>query len=170
MIAKDITLVGLLPGCIWIHLGNDKRTVLLIPFFAITMNNQLCPVCKSLIIGRTDKKYCCDQCRALANNEKKMKAQQILLTTNSLLRKNRTILKTLCPQGKSTVRKEVLMAMEFRPDLFTSIFVTSKKQVYYLVYDFAFSPIMEGEIEKALIVSRQEYMQRWDPWKVVHKR
>ena len=134
------------------------------------MNTRPCPVCQIPILGRADKKYCSDQCRAVANNGKKLKTQQILLTINQRLRKNRTILKTLCPYGKATVRKEVLMAMGFEFDFFTSIFVTNTKQVYYLCYDFAYSPIMEGEIEKALIVSRQQYMQPWDPWKVVHKQ
>jgi|SRR5688572_14809303 predicted nucleic acid-binding Zn ribbon protein len=134
------------------------------------MNTRPCPVCQTSILGRADKKYCSDQCRALANNGKKLKAQQILVTTNQRLRKNRTILKTLCPYGKATVRKEVLMAMGFELDFFTSIFITNTKQVYYLCYDFAYTPIREHEIEKALIVSRQEYMKNWDPWKFLNRK
>lgn len=134
------------------------------------MNAHTCPVCHAPINGRADKKYCSDQCRALANNEKKMETQRVLLTTNQILRKNRTILRTLCPQGKATVRKEVLIAMGFQMDFFTAIFVTRQKQVYYLCYDFGYTPIMEGEVEKALIVTRQEYMKDWDPWKFLHRQ
>lgn len=133
------------------------------------MKTRTCPICNHPISGRADKKYCSDQCRALANNEKKVKNQYTLLSTNRSLRKNRTILKTLCPQGKATVRKEVLITMGFEFDCFTSLFVTTNKQVYYLCYDFAYSPIMEGVIEKALIVSRQQFMIGWNPWKFIHK-
>lgn len=133
------------------------------------MITRTCPICNHPISGRADKKYCSDQCRALANNEKKVKNQFTLLTTNRTLRKNRTILKTLCPQGKATVRKEVLIALGFQIDAFTSLYVTNSKQVYYICYDFAFSPLKEGEIEKVLIVSRQEYMKNLDPWRFLHK-
>lgn len=68
------------------------------------------------------------------------------------------------------MRKEVLLAMGFQFDFFTSIFVTNTKQVYYLCYDFAYSPIVEREIEKALIVTRQEYMKNWNPWKSVNNK
>lgn len=129
-----------------------------------------CPICHETFSGRADKKYCSDQCRALANNDKKIKNQHALIQTNQALRKNRTILKTLCPHGKATVRKEVLLAMGFQFDFFTSIFVTNTKQVYYLCYDFAYSPIVEREIEKALIVTRQEYMKNWNPWKSVNNK
>lgn len=124
-----------------------------------------CPVCQTPIIGRIDKKYCSDQCRTFANKENRTKNQQVLLDINQQLRKNRSILKTLCPQGKATVRKEVLISLGYQVNFFTSIFITQKKQVYYICYDFAYTPVMEGSIEKALIVNRQEYMKNLDPWK-----
>jgi predicted nucleic acid-binding Zn ribbon protein len=133
------------------------------------MNTRTCPICQEPIFGRTDKIYCGDQCRALANNKKKMESQYFLIVTNQILRKNRTILKTLCPQGKATVRKEVLISMGFNLNNFTSIFVTGPKQVYYMSYDYGYLPIMEGQTEKALIISRQDYMKDWDPWKFLKR-
>ena len=133
------------------------------------MNTRTCPICQEPIFGRSDKKYCGDQCRALANNKKKIETQYILIITNQILRKNRTILKTLCPQGKATVRKEVLISMGFNLNNFTSIFVTGSKQVYYMCYDYGYLPIMEGQTEKALIISRQEYMTDWNPWKFLKR-
>lgn len=133
------------------------------------MNTRTCPICHTPIFGRSDKKYCGDQCRSLANKEKKMENQRILIVTNQVLRKNRTILKTLCPQGKATVRKEVLISMGFNLNNFTSIFITGPKQVYYMSYDYGYLPIMEGQTEKALIVSRQEYMTDWNPWKYLQR-
>lgn len=80
------------------------------------------------------------------------------------------ILKTLCPEGKSVVRKDVLDNLGYRTDLFTSLFMTSKKQIYYLCYDYGFTPIIERGIHKVLIISRQPYMSPWDPWKYVIKK
>ncbi len=148
-----------------IYPGNNPARCAVNWILGLVMNTRLCLICGTPISGRADKKFCGDQCRALANNQNKIVSQRILLNTNQVLRKNRTILKTLCPQGKATVRKEVLVAMGYNFDCFTSLFVTRTKQVYYLVYDYGFTPIMEGQIEKALIVSRQEYMKDWNPWK-----
>ena len=35
-----------------------------------TDGGKMCPVCGSRIVGRTDKKYCSDECRAFVNNRK----------------------------------------------------------------------------------------------------
>ena len=125
---------------------------------------------KKKIIRRTDKKYCSDQCRYLANNKAKIQSERPILDINKALRKNRSILKKLCPVGKAIVRKEVLDAMGYEVKVFSSLFVTSNKQIYYICYDYAFTPLMEHNVEKALIVNKQEYMNTWDPWKFVRKK
>jgi predicted nucleic acid-binding Zn ribbon protein len=126
-----------------------------------------CPICNNPVIGRADKKYCSDQCRYLANNKNKFQAERPILDINKVLRKNRSILKALCPVGKATVRRDVLDAMGYDVRVFSSLFLTSKKQIYYVCYDFAFTPILDNNIEKALIVTKQDYMNSWDPWKYV---
>ena len=35
-----------------------------------TGGDKVCPVCGKKIVGRTDKKYCSDECRAFVNNRK----------------------------------------------------------------------------------------------------
>lgn len=128
-----------------------------------------CPVCQGPLTGRSDKKYCSDQCRYMANNKNKNEAQQTLLDVNCILRRNRTILKKLCPVGKAVVRKEVMDVMGYDFQCFSSLFLTSGKQIYYICYDYAFLPILEHGVQKALIVTRQEYMGAWDPWKFVKR-
>jgi hypothetical protein len=83
---------------------------------------------------------------------------------NQILRKNRNILKSLCPQGKATVRRTVLKQRGYDFNQFTSLFVTQSRQAYYLCYDFGFTPLVEHGVEKALIINRQPYMKNWDPW------
>lgn len=128
-----------------------------------------CPVCNSTIQGRLDKKYCSDQCRYVENNKAKNEKERTILDINRSLRRNRAILKTLCPAGKTVVRRELLTSMGYDLTAFTSIYVTTGKQVYYLCYDYAFSPLLEKGVEKALIVARQDYMNKWDPWKFVKR-
>ncbi|WP_276373705.1 hypothetical protein [Chryseolinea sp. H1M3-3] len=105
----------------------------------------------------------------MANNKQKTVAERPILDVNKTLRKNRAILKKLCPVGKATVRREVLDAMGYDVRIFSSIFVTANKQIYYICYDYAFTPLLEHAVEKALIVSKQDYMNAWDPWKFVKK-
>jgi len=131
------------------------------------MNQRRCPVCGTALTGRTDKKFCSDQCRSIENNKSKYQAERPILDTNKILRKNRSILKTLSPVGMSTVRKEVLDAMGFDISVFSSLFLTNKKQLYYFSYDYGFTPLIVNGVEKALIVNKQRYMNSWNPWKYV---
>ena len=123
-----------------------------------------CPVCSTLLVGRSDKKYCSDQCRAIANNQFKYKTQKLITDTNKRLRRNRTILKTLSPVGKATVRKTILESMGYDFSAFTSLYLSPAGNLYYLCYDYGFSPIVQRGIERALIITRQKYVGDWQPW------
>ncbi len=128
-----------------------------------------CLNCKEPLQGRSDKKFCSDQCRATFNNSNKKPYEEAIKKLNSQLRKNRTILKTLCPTGKATVRREVLSEMGFSFRHFTSAYGKSS-DLYFLCYDYAFKPINEHSqehgnmIQKVLIVQQQDYMKSFDPW------
>jgi predicted nucleic acid-binding Zn ribbon protein len=131
------------------------------------METRLCSICNSAIVGRIDKKYCSDQCRYIGNNKNKQQNETTIIETNRVLRKNRTILKKLCPAGKATVRREVLEGMGYDTATFSSLFITAKKEIYYLCYDYGFTPIVQNGIQKVLIITRQAYMNFPDPWKYV---
>jgi len=118
-----------------------------------------CLNCKKKLTGRRDKKFCDNQCKAEYHNRNKSYGEIYISNIQSITRHNRKILKTLCPEGKSTVRKEILDQMGFDYRHFSGIY-KSKNTVYYLVYDYAFAPIFERGIEKALIVQRQGYMDK----------
>jgi len=127
------------------------------------MNNlstKVCLQCGKKLSGRIDKKFCDAYCRNTYNNQNKATEEFYIQSVNSSIRKNRRILKTLSPEGKATVRKEVLDSMSYDYRFFSGIYKT-KNGLYYLVYDYAFSPVFEREgIEKALIVQRQPYMDK----------
>ena len=43
-----------------------------------TVGDKVCPVCGEKIVGRTDKKYCSDECRAFVNNRKWRERRRLL--------------------------------------------------------------------------------------------
>ncbi len=117
-----------------------------------------CLQCTKPLVGRADKKFCDAYCRNSYNNQHKAADEQYIQLVNVQIRRNRRILKSLCPEGKSTVRKEVLDRMNYDYRYFSSIF-KSKFGTYYLAYDYGFSPTIDDRgVEKAIIIQRQEYM------------
>ena len=117
-----------------------------------------CPACQKKFQGRFDKKYCSDECRFIANNEKRREnpEEKFILSVNTILRKNRSILKTLNPEGKTTVRKEYLVLQGFDLNYFTSHYKTQKGNTYQFCYEYGYLLLPD---EKVLIVNWQPYMQ-----------
>ncbi len=135
-----------------------------------TLKSNKCKQCGKPMHGRIDKRFCDAYCRNVFNNKVKRKEEQNINEVNKTLRKNRKILKTLSPIGKSTVRKEVLEVMGYNFNIFSSIHRTSKGRIYYLSYEFGFNPIIDNKgIEKVVIINQQKYMGSWNPWKYVKK-
>jgi len=60
--------------------------------------------------GRIDKKYCSDQCRFLHNSRKRNsdKGELLLIKINSILRRNRSIMRQVSPEGKTTISRQLL--------------------------------------------------------------
>lgn len=118
-----------------------------------------CQQCGTVMTGRTDKKFCSDQCRATASNRRKDqdRGEQLIKETNYLLRRNRYLLHRLSPEGKTTLRREVLVQAGFDFRYFTHLYRTQKGSTYYFCYDYGYLLL---EDEKVLIVSWQPYMER----------
>lgn len=117
-----------------------------------------CIACHKPFQGRVDKKYCSDACRFSANNLKRRENQQtrLIAAINSKLTKNRSILKHLNPEGKTTIRKEYLLLQGFDFRYHTHQYQTLKGNTYTFCYDFGYLLLPE---EKVLIVNWQPYMQ-----------
>lgn len=75
---------------------------------------------------------------------------------NKVLRKNRTILKTLNPTGMSIVRKEFLLERGFNFKYFTSLYQTKDGNEYWFCYDMGY---MQLEENKVRIIEHQHYMK-----------
>ena len=119
------------------------------------MMENVCLECGSQLIGRLDKKFCTDQCRYLYNNKQKRQHEAGIQNINRILRKNRSILKSLNPVGKTTVRRSLLENKGFEFDFFTHTYRSKGGSLYYFVYEYGYG--LEQD-EKIVLVTYQNYM------------
>ena len=98
-----------------------------------------CPYCNKIITGRTDKVFCDDRCRNNFYYEINNEQKTFIRNINKILLKNRGILRTVNPSGRTSVPKRYLEELGFDFNCFTGIHKTKKGKLYYLVYDQAYS-------------------------------
>ena len=121
-------------------------------------NPTSCQICGQAFFGRSDKKFCSDQCRAQVNNQKRKAdaGELLILNINRILRKNRSILKSLSPLGKTTTRKEYLVIQGFDFRYYTHQFQARNSNIYHFCYEYGYMLLPE---EKVLIVNWQDYLK-----------
>jgi hypothetical protein len=105
---------------------------------------QTCAYCGKEIIGRVDKKFCDDTCRTSYHNLQKKEESAHIRPVNSVLKKNRDILKSLNKTGKTKVHKDVLQKAGFDFNYLTRLYTTQKGSTYYFCYDQGYLPIDNG--------------------------
>jgi len=105
------------------------------------MEKRKCLECKEPITGRSDKKFCSDQCRNLFNNKMNSDPTNLVRNINNTLRRNRRILEELNPKGKAKVHKDKMLERGFNFNYFTGIYKTQKGAVYYFCYEYGYLPL-----------------------------
>ena len=121
----------------------------------ITMS-RTCLDCGEKIFGRSDKKFCNDQCRNNYNNRLNSNINNYIKNVNNSLRKNRRILQELNPNGKTKVHKDKLVAKGFNFSYFTSLYKTKAGTIYYFCYEQGYLHL-EGDFYA--LVERKEYLE-----------
>lgn len=97
---------------------------------------RVCPECGDKIIGRSDKKFCSDQCRNTYNNKLNSDATNTVRNINNILRKNRRVLESLNKQsGKTMVARETLLTNGFNFTYHTHTYTTKRGDVYRFCYE-----------------------------------
>ncbi len=121
---------------------------------------RICPVCKSEFDGRSDKKFCCDQCRNTFNNMQKQEENNFAYQINRVLKKNRQILSELYTKldkpdnERHSVLREKLIKEGFKFDYMTNIYKTKAEKTYFYNYDFGY--YLDGEF--VVIVRKKDYV------------
>jgi predicted nucleic acid-binding Zn ribbon protein len=94
-----------------------------------------CLECSDTIVGREDKKFCCDSCRNSYNNKINKDSTNFMRNINNTLRKNYRILSELNSDGKSKTTRSKLSSKGFDFEFFTNLLLTKKGNTYYFIYD-----------------------------------
>lgn len=119
--------------------------------------DNICIYCGNTLKGRIDKRFCDNQCRNAWHNSNPNRSEAFVKGVNKILRKNRSILRFVSPEGKTTVRKDFLFDLGFNFNYITNIYQTKNKNVYHFCYDYSY---LKLEDEKVLIVKWQNYMEK----------
>lgn len=107
----------------------------------LAMNERTCLNCQRELRGRSDQKFCSDQCRNTYNNKRNADSNNFIRKVNYTLRKNRRILAELNPGGKTKIHRKQLIKAGFDFDYFTGTYTTRKGHVYYFCYEQGYLPI-----------------------------
>ncbi len=97
--------------------------------------SRICLECRDTIHGRSDKKFCSDNCRSAYNNRINSEGINLRRRINRILCKNRNIIARLNPEGKRTLHKTVLIEEGFNFNYFTNSYKTQKGTIYHFCYD-----------------------------------
>ncbi|PYF72430.1 hypothetical protein [Pedobacter nutrimenti] len=102
---------------------------------------KLCLECQEPFIGRSDKKFCDDQCRSSHYNRQHQTDQPLYREISRILKKNRRILKNFHDQGKETVSDRMLLAAGFDFTYQTHIHKSLKDRCYFFCFEYGYHSI-----------------------------
>ena len=116
---------------------------------------RFCKECNEEIHGRRDKQFCSDYCRAQHFNGRNAEISNFIRRINYTIRKNRSILSSLNPNGKAKAHKEKLKDAGMNFDYFTNVYRTRSGKVYYFCYDQGY---LELEDDYYALVVKEDYV------------
>ena len=112
-----------------------------------------CLECGDRIAGRSDKKFCSDQCRTAHHNRHNADATNYVRNVNNILRRNRRILAELNTKGRVRVAVNKLLDRGFQFGYFTNIQDTPDGTQYHYCYDHGYQLV---EDDLYLLVARED--------------
>lgn len=119
------------------------------------MPERTCLECGDPLHGRSDQKFCSDQCRNSYNNKQLGEIDNTIRRINRILKKNQACLAGMNTTGKTTVLKSDLIKHQFNFSYITNLYTTKQGRTYYFCYDQGYS-LVDGE--KVLLVRKQQYV------------
>lgn len=102
---------------------------------------QTCLYCGKPLQGRSDKKFCDDQCRNSYNNQLNSDTNNNVRNINNILRRNRRIMEEINTSGKTNVPKSKLLERGFNFNYFTSLLRTKDGKTYFFCYEHGYLPL-----------------------------
>lgn len=119
-----------------------------------------CLECGDILHGRSDKKFCCDQCRNAYNNRQAGETYSSMRRINRILKKNFTVLSGYNKKGRATILREDLLTKEFNFAYFTHIVTSHNGRTYYYCYDQGYA-LIDGI--RVILVKKQDKPRKLPP-------
>ncbi|RYY39776.1 MAG: hypothetical protein EOO08_08880 [Chitinophagaceae bacterium] len=111
-----------------------------------------CRHCGHTLRGRSDKKFCDDQCRNAFNNERNSTRYALVRRVNAVLLRNRRILAALLEQQSETeVSREELLLHGFQFRYSTHHYQAQDGTHFQFCYDYGWCELLP---ERVLLVKR----------------
>jgi predicted nucleic acid-binding Zn ribbon protein len=106
-----------------------------------------CLDCGDTLRGRTDKKFCSDQCRNNFNNRLNRDTNNFVRNVHGLLRKNRRILSDLYAEGRVKVHKDALFALGYNFSFFTQIIEGTNGNIIHYCFEYGYTELGDDFLE-----------------------
>lgn len=109
---------------------------------------KLCPNCNRPVSGRSDKKFCSDECRTMFNNRIYRKKYAGLRHINRILRQNRTIMESLYAEGIQKTSPARLLKLGFDFNYMTSMYKSPDSESGYKIgcYEYTYFIASDGSV------------------------
>ena len=105
-----------------------------------------CLRCGEKIVGRIDKKFCCDSCRNDYHNALRRQSDKELRPLVNILKRNQKILENQLHSGIRTIPENVLRLKNFDFTHFTSVRWRPFRHTIYYIYDIGYHKNWKGDI------------------------
>lgn len=135
----------------FIPMNNESQTGIITD--AVGVKN--CMACNKQLRGRTDKKFCDDNCRNNHNNHLKAETNNLVRNINHALGKNRRILESHFSNDSKVIRVTAreLLHKGFHFKYFTHQYTNKKGETFFFCYDHGYLPINEN---RYMLIKKKE--------------
>ena len=108
---------------------------------------RVCLDCGAKLLGRSDKKFCSDQCRNNYNNRINRDQNNYVRNVHAQLRHNRRILSGLFDDGHHRIHRDALVAQGYNFTFFTHLVQTKAGQRWSYCFEYGFMEAGRGYLE-----------------------
>ncbi len=105
---------------------------------------RVCLDCGAKLLGRSDKKFCSDQCRNNYNNRLNRDQNNYVRNVHAQLRRNRKILSDLLDSGHHRIHRDALIAQGYNFTFFTHLVETTGRSKMVILFRVRFQGSGEG--------------------------
>lgn len=103
-----------------------------------------CISCGATLVGRIDKRFCNDNCRAQFHNQRGFARQKLVRATHRILLANRQILADLAGAYTEPIHRQLLIKRGFRFTYFTNELLQADGPPHRFCYDYGYTTVEPG--------------------------